>query len=340
MSETGNGRVNGHRSLELIEAAKGGAALQEPLDVSHISFDIDARLRSIVGVETQIDSDAHTAPYLGTHREGSGIVIDDQGLVLTIGYLILETGAIWLSTQSGERLPADFVGYDFETGFGLVRARDPLHVAALPMGASADLRPGHSVIIAARGGRPQSMTATVASVRRFCGYWEYMLDDAIYTVPAHPNWSGAALIMNNGRLAALGSLMVENAVDEEKSVRGNMFIPIDHLTPILDDLVRNGRANRPSRPWLGIFTAESDGQLVIAQVSAGGPADSGGLASGDIVIKINGDPVDDLADLYLKLWDSGPAGIPVSITVMRGDHVFDVTLRSTDRYAFFQTPRP
>lgn len=340
MAQNADGRVNGHRSINLVERSVPGNVPDETLNIGHISFDVEERLRSVVAIESEIDPSAHTAPYLGTHRQGNGIIIDHQGLILTIGYLILEIGNVWVQGANGENVPADFVGYDFENGFGLVRARQPLNLPPLPFGSSADLVTGQEIIVAAAGGVDHSMSAVVSAIRPFAGYWEYFVDRAIYTLPAHPNWSGAGLLTNNGRLAGLGSLMVETSKSDDgsDSEHGNMFVPIDLLTNNLNSLVTNGRIASTPRPWLGVFASENDGHLSVMQVTQGGPADQAGLAAADVIVKINGEVVSDLPEFYLKLWDSGPAGIPIALTILRESHAFDITIKSVDRYTFFQTP--
>ena len=97
-------------------------------------MNIDMILQSVVAVRATIPEDAFTASGLGTRREGSGVIIRDDGLVLTIGYLITEAEEVWLTTQDGRVLPAHALAYDQETGFGLVQALAPLGLPAVDFG--------------------------------------------------------------------------------------------------------------------------------------------------------------------------------------------------------------
>ena len=303
-----------------------------------LSFDLETALEAVVGLRAEIPDDAFTAAILGTEREGNGIVIDDNGLVLTIGYLITEAAAVRLTTVAGKTIVAEAVGYDYESGLGLVRSVAPIDVPPLELGNSADLEEREPVIIAGHGGRGQTIGGRVVSKREFAGYWEYMLDEAIFTTPPHPNWGGTALIGHDGTLRGVGSLYVEDAAGGNRPVAGNMMVPIDLLKPILSDLTTYGRVRRKQRPWLGLFTAETMGHLFVAGVAPGGPADDSGLESGDVIVSLNGLNLDGMIDFYRKLWAIGPAGVTVHFTVLRGGDAIDVPVHTADRYAFLKSP--
>ena len=301
-------------------------------------FDLDRALQSVVGLQAHIPEDAFTAQTLGTERAGSGVLIRDSGLVLTIGYLVTEAESVWLSTADGRATPGHALAYDQETGFGLVQALGRLGLPALELGRSSDIEPGDPVILAG-GGRRQSVRASIIGKQEFAGYWEYLLSDAIFTAPAHPFWGGTGLIGRDGRLLGIGSLMVQQMTERDNVRDINMIVPIDRLKPILNDLLAYGRQNKPARPWLGVFSAERDGRVVVADVSPRGPAAAAGLREGDILWAVRDESVTNLADFYRKLWASGPAGTEIPIEVVREGRAVWVRVKSADRAAFLKTPR-
>jgi len=298
--------------------------------------DIAPSLPSVVALRATIPDDAFTAEGLGTRREGSGVVIGESGLVLTIGYLITEAEEVWLTTHDGRIVPAHALAYDQETGFGLVQALGRLDLPALEFGKSAEAKIGDPVVFADGAGR--SVTAAIVAKQEFAGYWEYLLEEAIFIAPAHPSWGGAALIGADGKLLGIGSLRLQ-MVSNGTIADINMAVPIDLLPPILDDLVKRGRAQRPPRPWLGIFPAENDGDVVVMNVSSTGPAAEAGLQRGDIISDIRDEEVSGLADFYRKLWSSGPAGAEVPLRIVRDGRETWVRIKSADRNSFLHRPR-
>jgi S1-C subfamily serine protease len=297
---------------------------------------IDSILRSIVAVRSSIPDDAFTAATLGTRREGSGVVIRDNGLVLTIGYLITEAEEIWLTSHDGRVVPAHVLAYDQETGFGLVQALGRLGLPALPFGDATKAKIGDPVILA--DGIGQYVHANIVAKQEFAGYWEYLLDEAIFIAPAHPLWGGAALIDSSGKLLGIGSLRLEMSADEEKE-EINMVVPINLLLPILDDLLTSGQPNKLPRPWLGVFSAESNGKVMIVSVAENGPADEAGLREGDIISDVRDGEVDGLASFYRKLWESGPAGTEVPMRIVRNGRDAWLRVRSADRRNFLRKPQ-
>ncbi len=292
-------------------------------------------LQSIVGVRSLIPEDAFTAATLGTRREGSGVVIRDNGLVLTIGYLITEAEDVWLTTQTGRVVPAHALAYDQETGFGLVQALDRLDLPAVEFGAATQAEIGDPVVLA--DGIGQVVRANIVAKQEFAGYWEYLLDEAIFTAPAHPSWGGAALIGADGRLLGIGSLHLQMGRGEEIS-EVNMIVPIDLLPPILNDLLARGGVDKPPRPWLGAFSAESNGEVVVMSVTEGGPAAQAGMRAGDIISDVRDGEIDGLADFYRKLWASGPAGSEVPIRIVRDGRETWLRVKSADRGSFLRKP--
>jgi S1-C subfamily serine protease len=301
------------------------------------SFDLDSVLASVVGLHSIIPSDAFSADSLGTERAGNGVVIDD-GLVLTVGYLITEAETVWLHLGDGRVVPGHALGFDQATGFGLVQALGRIDLDPLPIGSSADSQIGDRVVVGGAGGRTRSVASHIAAKQEFAGYWEYLLDQAIFTYPAHPNWGGTALISNRGELIGIGSLQLERE-REGKPEHVNMIVPIDLLKPILDDLRKFGRVNKPARPWLGMFTTEIDNRVVVVGISAKGPAGRAELKTGDVILAVRGEKITSQTQFYRKLWALGPAGVDVPLTVYHEGVTFDVTLTSTDRARLLKAPR-
>jgi S1-C subfamily serine protease len=302
-----------------------------------VRFDLAAALRSVVMLRAEIPADAYTAEILGTERFGNGVVIRDDGLILTIGYLITEAESIWLTANDGTVVPGHPLGYDFASGFGLVLPLGRLGAPPLPVGSAAPLAEGDEVSIIGRGGRSHALAARIFAKREFAGYWEYVLDEALFTTPAHPEWSGAALVDADGRLAGIGSLYMQEMVGEEE-IRGNMFVPVDLLAPILDDLVKHGRSTAPPRPWLGMYTVEMQGRLVVNALADRGPAEVAQIQPGDVVTEVAGQRIGRLPDLFRAIWRQGPAGTEIPLTLVREGVPLHVMVRSADRTDFFRKP--
>jgi len=309
------------------------ASAPETIDAKHL-------FAAIVRVETQSVPDARSARTLGTEREGSGIVIGDDGLILTIGYLLVEATAVTITDSRGRALPARVVGYDHATGLGLLRSVVPLDVKPVPFGDSAQLAEREPVMIVNSAGADDVTLAYVVSRRPFAGSWEYLLDRAIFTSPPSLGWSGAALVAEDGRLLGVGSLMVRDALAGEQDLSGNMFVPIDVLKPILADLVRDGRRAGPARPWLGLAAEEVKGRLFVDRVSPDGPADRAGIRVGDIILAVGGDGVRTLAEFYRKVWRRGAAGSAIPLRILQGVEVTEIEVRSIDRVDYFRPRTP
>jgi S1-C subfamily serine protease len=291
------------------------------------------RLEAIVRIHADVPAEARTAAYLGTEREGAGVVIDDAGLVVTIGYLITEAMGAEVTTGTGKASRADVVGFDIASGLGLLRAAEPLAVRPMPIGTAQGLTERTPVVVAGAGGAEAAQPAVVVSRRTFAGYWEYLLEDAIFTAPPHPAWSGAALLGPDGKLAGIGSLIVGDAAG---GLPGNMFVPIDRLRPVMGDLLALGRPATTPRPWLGVNLRELDGKLVVGRVASGGPSEVAGIQHGDRVTAIDGIPAHDLADFYRTLWRLGDAGVAVQLSVIRQGREQVLEVRTIDRYRYLK----
>ena len=291
---------------------------------------LEELLSAAVRIKTFINPDGRTIENLGRDREGTGIVIDNDGLILTIGYLMVEAHAAEVLTNDGQTVPASVVGYDHESGFGLLRAITPLKVRPMVLGRSANLKEKDPVVIASYGGARGASPAYVVAKREFAGSWEYLLDDAIFTAPPHPAWSGAALINHEGKLVGVGSLIVGDASGRGDGA-GNMFVPIDRLPPILGDLIADGCIAGPGRPWLGVTTNEANGRLIVAAVTPGGPADKAGMRRGDVIMGVGGAVAKGLADFYRAVHAQGGAGTSIPLDVQRAGEKRSFDVKSMNR---------
>ena len=302
-----------------------------------LQFRSGRALSSVVGLHSIIPSDAFSAETLGTERAGNGVLIEN-GLVLTIGYLITEAETVWLHLGDGRVVQGHALGLDFESRFRPCAGAWPIDLEPLPLGSSAPQPIGDRVVVGGAGGRTRSVASHIAAKQEFAGYWEYLLDEAIFTYPAHPNWGGAGLISNRGELIGIGSLQLERE-REGKAEHVNMVVPIDLLKPVLDDLRKFGRLNKPARPWLGMYSTEIDNRVVVIGISAKGPAARAELKAGDVILAVKGEKVSSQTAFYRKLWALGPAGIDVPLTVYHDGVTFDVVLTSTDRAKLLKAPR-
>ena len=319
---------------ELTEWRVPPSAQPRPEDYG---YDLERALSSVVGMHSMIPPDAFTAETLGVERAGNGVLIDN-GLVLTIGYLITEAQTVWLHLGDGHVVEGHALGFDQETGFGLVQALGKIELPALRIGVSREADIGERVVIGGAGGCTRSLAGHIAAKQEFAGYWEYVLDEAIFTYPAHPNWGGTGLISSKGELIGVGSLQLERA-REGKNEHLNMIVPIDLLPPILDDLRKFGRVNKPARPWLGLYSTEVEDKIVAVGIAPKGPAARAELRTGDVILAVKGEVVSTLAQFYRKVWSLGQAGVEVPLTLYREGVTFEVRVNSSDRARFLKGPK-
>jgi S1-C subfamily serine protease len=301
-------------------------------------YDLEHALSCVVGLHATVPADAFTADTLGTERAGNGVFIRGNGLILTIGYLITEAENIWIALSDGRSVPGHVLGYDQESGFGLVQALAKLDVPSLQIGESAAASLGERVVVGGYGGRQRSVAARIVAKQEFAGYWEYVIDEAIFTAPAHPNWGGTALIGPNGDLLGVGSLQLQHAAERGQTQNINMMVPIDLLKPIVDDLLKFGRRNAPPRPWLGLYATEVENRLVIVGLADRGPAKQADLRTGDIVISVAGKEVRDLAGFFRRIWAQGQAGVEVPMTIYREGETMQLRIKSGERNKFLKGP--
>ena len=303
-----------------------------------MGLDLETLNHSVTKLRADIPEDAFTAGILGSQRIGNGVVIDSAGLVLTIGYLMTEATDVWLTNAAGREIAAHPLAYDQVTGFGLVLPLQKLDAPPISLGSSAELRAGSEVHVLSAKDFAPPQAARVLARREFAGAWEYLLEEAIFTAPAHPHWSGAALIDNHGTLVGLGSLLVREVIGGEE-LNANMFVPIDLLKPILQSLKSTGRVDRQPRPWLGVYAVELAGKVYVTGVVEGGPAQSADIREGDVISEVAHHEVGTLPDFYRRVWAVGPAGTGVPLTTMRGATQLHLNVRSVDRGLLLKRPQ-
>ncbi len=303
------------------------------------SYDLDSALAAVVGLRTTIPPDAFTAETLGTERAGNGVLINRDGLVLTIGYLITEADSVWVHLGDGRAVPGHVLGFDQVTGFGLVQALAKLDLPALTLGNSAGVQIDDPAVLAGGGGRSHSVASKVVAKQEFAGYWEYVLDEALIAAPAHPNWGGTALIGAKGDLLGIGSLQLERKHEKGLEENINMVVPIDLLKPILDDLTTYGQRRGPVRPWLGLYAADVEDRVVVMGLAHNAPAQKAGLQTGDMLLEVAGGPIKTLAGFFRSVWALGDSGVEVPVKAWREGRTFDVKIVSSDRAKFLKRPR-
>lgn len=324
-------------SLTILMALASVLALVAPARSAEVpprSRELTVDALSVVKVHAVAVKDARSSSTLGAQREGTGVVVDSNGLVLTIGYLIVEADNVQLSTADGKVFPATVIGYDNRTGLGLLKSLTPLPVQPVDLGVSATAAERELVLIVGFDG---VAPAYIVSKRPFVGYWEYLLDEAIYTAPATVNWQGAALLDRNGKLLGIGSLAVNDAMGAQTQVPGNMFLPIDLLKPVLGELVATGRVSARPRPWLGVNTQDVQGHLIVTRVQPESPAEAAGLVRGDLIVGIAGQAVKGQADFYTRLWARGDAGVEVPIDVLKGTKIEQYKVKSIAREQYYRS---
>jgi S1-C subfamily serine protease len=287
---------------------------------------------AIVGIRAQIPRDRPSAATLGTDRWGSGVLIDPEGLALTVGYVVLEAPALEVVLADGRTVSGRVVGHDFESGLAVIRLAGPGPYPAAAVGRSAPLGSGQPVFVVGMTSerRVVGLAARVTAIRPFVAYWEYMLERAVLVAPVHPAFGGAALVDPDGAVVGVVSLRLESE---------NLAIPIDLFPPVRDALIAQGRPARPPRPWIGVRAVAMNGGVLIAGVSAVGPAQAAGLREGDVIVRLNGDRVADLDDFYRRLWRV-PVGEGVELIVHRAGRLETIVVRPDDRHRFFHHRSP
>jgi len=288
---------------------------------------------AVLGLRATAVEGARSAATLGREREGSGVVISADGLVLTIGYLVLEAENVELRPDDGRRVPARVVAYDLATGFGLVQALAPLRIDPVPFGTASAASRDEPLMVASGGDDGTVSIARLLSRRAFSGYWEYHIDDALFTAPPRRDHSGAGLFNGRGELLGIGSLFVTDAAGPDARGRspGNMFVPVDLLKPILAEMRERGSSRASTRAWMGLNCMERGGEVRVMRVNDDSPADVAGLQAGDRIMRIDGAAVGDLAALYHALWAGGAPERAVTLEILREGRPQTIVVQTVDR---------
>jgi S1-C subfamily serine protease len=288
---------------------------------------------ALVSITAHVPEDAMSAGLLGTERVGHGVRIREDGLIATIGYVVHEAENLWIGTRDTV-VPGFVIGYDFDSGLALVKPSLPLFGPAMPIGSADSLAVGDAVTVMSSGGKEQSIAARVVAKQEFAGRWEYVLDQAVFTTPPHDSWSGAALVDDQDRLCGLGSLVIQGFETPKGTSTVNMFVPIELLAPIVDDICVHGRRLAPPRPWLGMLVHDDQHDLTVVGVYRNCPADKAGLRPGDVILAIDDEPVVGLANMFRRVWSLGAAGVDVPLNVLRNTEKMQLKVRSGDRAGF------
>ena len=315
-------------------------AFREPLQPKpeETRFDLERAFDAMVLIRAEVPADGYTASNLGTERGGYGVVIRDDGLVLTIGYLVTEATQIWLTTNRGAVVAGYPLAYDRTTGFALIQPLGKLDAPPLRRGLVSDIKVGDAAFILGHGGSAHALKTRLMAKSEFAGPWEYLLDEALFVTPAHPQWGGSALVDAKGDLIGIGSLLVQQVVNGEES-HVNMFVPIDLLNPILEGMLQTGRSPHPPCPWLGMRTQDAEDKLMVGRVATGGPAERAGVKVGDIVLGVGAARAHSLAELFRAVRRLGPAGVEVPLMLARAGEVLRITVKSADRDDFLKKPK-
>jgi S1-C subfamily serine protease len=305
------------------------AAAAEQARIANLKRASDA----VLGVRVLAIEDAASNDTLGPARQGSGVVIGSDGLVLTIGYLILEADQVQLLLDDGRVLPARVVAYDPATGFGLVQSLAPLRVEPVPFGDTSRLKGDDPLMVVSGGEQGSVSLARVVAQRPFAAYWEYELDTALFTAPARTDHPGAALFNAQGELLGIGALLVRDALGEDGlfMMPGNLFVPIDLLKPILDELRSHGSSLRSRRAWIGVSCIEQGGALRVVRVSVDSPAELAGLRPGDRIVSIDGTEVMELSALWHQLWTGGQPERDITLDIRRNGEARQLKMHTVDR---------
>ncbi|WP_428080339.1 S1C family serine protease [Candidatus Pelagibacter sp.] len=294
--------------------------------------------KSVVKIDSIIPPEARTAQSLGTVRGGNGVVIDNKH-ILTIGYIVVEAETITITLPDGKKFPGELIGYDHTTGFGILRTIIQSNLTPLKIGDSDQLTKEDFLYVLPylTEGRPSAVK--MVSRRSFAGWWEYFLDKPIYTYPANSSFAGSALINEYGEVLGIGSLYVGDAAATGISSPGNMFVPINDLKPILDDLIENGRRTKDIKPYMGLTSSDNTGQVKITRVNDNGPAAKAGFSVNDTILAVNNEKINNIEDFYKVVWSFGGPGTKLQFDIERNQEKLNIELTTMDRNDFFVKPK-
>jgi S1-C subfamily serine protease len=317
----------------LVTAApQSGAPRLDPKTVSALPSHIQHVAPAVVGIHVEVPSDRPSAATLGAERWGSGVLFDATGYALTVSYVLIDAARVDVVLRDGRKVEGKVAGLDLESGLGVIKLEGPGPWPAASLGDSTRMAVGDitGTVGMDEDGALIATPGTVKSIRAFAASWEYMLDRALFVAPYNSAFGGAALVDQTGAVVGITSLRLGEATYM------NLAIPIEQFLGDREELIAKGRVeSRKPRPWLGLYTRETDDGLVVAGVSPIGPARSAGFRPGDRIVRVNGEEVSGQADFYRRLW-RGSAGQEVQLVVMRATRLEAITVRSVDRYRLFK----
>ena len=287
-----------------------------------------------MALRSLVPDSAMTAELLGTERNSHAVQISADGLLLTVGYSVIEANEIWLTNRKGQTSEAIILAQDYDSGIALLKPASPIGLHFFETATNHILKAGEELFIAASE-EEELVPVTLNSVGEYSGRWEYLLERALFTLPLYERWSGAALLNSQGQLCGIGSLALGMQNSEGYIEPGNMFIPVDLVTPHLHFLQSHGKKPGQLRPWLGTLIEEHNAEIFIVGIYHGAPAALAGVRPGDIIKAVNGIPVTSVADFLRTMWRQSTAGEEIPLLLSNGKDSREVILESTDRNSFF-----
>jgi serine protease Do len=300
--------------------------------------DVKRIYQSVVKIDSIVPADARTANSLGTIRGGNGIVIDDKH-ILTIGYIVVEAETITITLPNGGVVPAELAGYDHTTGFGILKTILPSKLTPLQIGNSDKLNKEDLLYVLPYLTEGAPSAVKMVSRRSFTGWWEYFLDKPIYTHPMNTSFAGSALINEFGELLGIGSLYVSDAAAEGVPMPGNLFVPINDLKPILNDLIVHGKRTADVKPYMGLTSNDDTGKVMVTRVNDDGPAAKAGFKENDIILRVNKINIQDTEKFYKIVWSQGGPGTLLDFEIERNNQIISLKLTTMDRNDFFVKPK-
>lgn len=272
-----------------------------------------------------------SARLLGTERMGSGAIIDAEGHILTVGYVVMGARTIEVTLPDQQQFPATLVCQDFESGIAILQtpARD---LPTVPLGHSSSLKEGDKVIIVAATDQTQRMASPgfISALRPFEAYWEYMLDQAILTTAMNPGFGGGPLLDSLGQMIGVLSLNLNSTKEM------TLAIPIDLFHRVKEGVFTFGSiTDRRPRPWVGMYSEPVEGGVAVIGLIPNGPASRAGMEVKDVILEVNNAEATGRRELYELMWRNR-AGDELTFTVQRGEEVLDIRVTSMDRAEFYR----
>jgi len=271
------------------------------------------------------DANPHRAPQ--QQGVGSGFVISSDGYILTNNHVVDEANQIKIKLADGKEYDAKVVGRDPKTDLALLKAEGASNLQPLQLGDSDSLRVGSWVVaIGSPFGLEQTVTAGIVSAKgRVIGSGPY--DNFIQTdASINPGNSGGPLLNTEGQVVGINTAIFSQSGG---NVGIGFAIPVNMAKDIVPQLKEKGHV---TRGWLGVgiqkitpelaksFGLKDEKGALVSQVVKDGPADKGGIETGDVIVEFDGKKVSDSNELP-RMVAPLPVGKTVSVKVLRGGAV-------------------